>query len=144
MQFELDFGDAEAVRLALFNIEKELGPGWKIVEVRNPDSKSNPQLAYLYGHLALHARALLQNMGWSVSTKVHAVEIMKEELDFCRESINERTGEVRRTPISSADAGKDEMHGFIQKLFIHLLTEGCEVTTPEEWKERRDRQRRSL
>lgn len=100
--------------------------------------KTHPQLGYLFGHLAPVALAYLQECGWStIRTKEQAVDFYKEHLGFVESHINETTGETRYELMSVAFSPREEVSQFIQDFYLEMVTAGCHVVTPEEYKKRK-------
>lgn len=97
--------------------------------------RSNPQLGYLYGHLAKVALSYLRDdCGWMLNSKEEAIEKMKPELGFTRTYINDVTGETDVVVLSLATADRDDVSDFVQKLFQFLIASGCKVLSPDEYK----------
>lgn len=100
--------------------------------------RSNPQLGYLYGHLAKVAFSYLRDdCGWMVNSKEEAIEKLKPELGFTRVYLNELTGETVEVVLSLATADREDVADFVQKLFQFLIASGCRVMSPDEYKTNR-------
>ena len=117
-------------------------PGIDGVEIRlevlplTKREKTNPTLAYLFGHLARVAFKYLRDNGWTVLTKESAIDLFKKELGFV-EVIESPDGRREVIPKSIANSGSVELYQFTEALYFFLLEAGEEVVHSEEYKAKR-------
>lgn len=101
--------------------------------------RTDPQLGYLFGHLAPKLQSRLFDMGWiEITTKELAVDFMKKPAGFVKTMINNTTGETESTPMSLAVAEREEVSFFVQYIYMWLIDQGVPgVMSPDEYKERK-------
>lgn len=101
--------------------------------------RTDPQLGYLFGHLAPKLQSRLFDLGWlEITTKELAVDFMKTPAGFVKTMINSNTGDTESTPMSLAIAEREEVSFFVQFIYMWLIDQGVPgVMSPDEYKQRK-------